>query len=417
MVTSINSQASAYTIKQEPGTTKTPSGGETSCIDRGRGAAQEFVGLASCVPVQHLLNGQSVIADHNTGPTLSPPPEGAAKISAEQTIEVKKMADNVRAPDANTLARVATLVSTALTSDLSNTQFNNRTVESHKISAESAIQTSASTIPVRSQAAVDGGTDITAVGASGTGFVNVVGDIKTIEVDNHVSVALNKFEAQSNKNSAKALSRVVAAADRAGSKTIEAEKQRSNGVITSGVLGVAVQGGTTLKTTKALTNESKSIDNNLKVATKLQTNVHSSENSIARSADNMMSKGKKLDRGAEAAMSQSHGADLAKASNLRDNHSVIQNKTQKIRTISEFANQANRSGQGIVEGTFNVEASKESKQADLARADQTVNNELSSTHQQTAKKSAETKASLNQALENTLNNNNSAASAIAERMR
>ncbi|MCK8404159.1 type III secretion system protein, partial [Erwinia amylovora] len=92
----------------------------------------------------------------------------------------------------------------------------------------------------------------------------------------------------------------------------------------------------------------------------------------------------------------------------------VQNNTQKVRTISEFANQVNRSGQGVVEGTFNVEASKESKQADLARADQNVNNELSRTHQQTAKKSAETKAALNQALENTLNNNHSAASAIAE---
>lgn len=89
--------------------------------------------------------------------------------------------------------------------------------------------------------------------------------------------------------------------------------------------------------------------------------------------------------GAKAAMSQSHGADLAKSSELRDNHSVVQNNTQKVRTISEFANQVNRSGQGVVEGTFNVEASKESKQADLARADQNVNNELSSTHQQTAK--------------------------------
>ncbi|WP_168395581.1 type III secretion system protein [Erwinia amylovora] len=417
MTSSINIQASAYINKPEPGTTKTPSGGEISCIDWGKGVAQEFVGLASSVPLQDILSGQSLRADHTTVPTLSAPSEGAANISAEQQSEVIKMAENVRAPDANTLEQLAASASTALTSDLSNTQFNNRTVESHKTSAESAIQTSASTNPARSQAAVGGGTDITAVGAFGPKYVNMVGDTKLLETDNSVSVSLTKSEAQLNKNAAKAQRYAVEAANRSGNNAIAAAKLTLNGVITGGVLGTAVQAGTTLKTTNALHNESKSIDNNLRVATKLQTNVHSNENSIARSGDNMVSNGKRLDRGAEAAMSQSHGADLAKSSELRDNHSVVQNNTQKVRTISEFANQVNRSGQGVVEGTFNVEASKESKQADLARADQNVNNELSSTHQQTAKKSAETKAALNQALENTLNNNNSAASAIAERMR
>ncbi|MCK8158076.1 type III secretion system protein, partial [Erwinia amylovora] len=88
--------------------------------------------------------------------------------------------------------------------------------------------------------------------------------------------------AQFNKSAAQAQRYAVEAANRSGDKAIAAAKLTLNGVITGGVLGTAVQAGTTLKTTNALHNESKSIDNTLRVATKLQTNVHSNENSIAR---------------------------------------------------------------------------------------------------------------------------------------
>ncbi|CAO97727.1 type III secretion system protein [Erwinia tasmaniensis] len=416
MTTIIDSQARGYIHKSE--TIDTRSTDERSHSVQGEETLKGFVSLATGpVPVHRLLHGQSVIIDHNTGPVLSSPPKGAAKTSVEQTAEIKKMADNVDGNDAKTLERMATLTSTVMSSHVSQTQTGNRTAESYKTSADSAIQTRSSTNPVRSQAAVEGGTDITAVGASGSRYVNVFGDMRLLELNNKLIVALNRAEAESNKSASKAVIRVVEAAGRAGQKGIDAEKQRLTGAITSGALGIALQGGTTFKATKALGNESASIKSNLKVATNLETGVRNNQNSIARAADNMLSKGSKLDRGVEAAMSKSHAPQMAEASELRNKHNVIQNKTQQTRTTTEFANQGIRSGQGMVEGGFGVQASQESRQAELARADQSVNNELSSTHQQTAKKSAEARAAAAQLLENILSNNNSAVSAIADRMR
>lgn len=416
MTTIIDSQVRGYIHKPE--TIDTRSTDERSHTVQSEDKLNGFVSLATGpVSVHRLLHGQSVITDHNTGPVLSSPPKGVAKTSVEQTTEIKKMADKVTGNDAKTLERQATLASTVMTSHMSQTQIGYRSAESYKTSADSAIQTSSAASPVRSQAAVDGGTDITAVGASGSGYVNVFGDPRLLDIATKVIVSSNLAESQQNIDAAKANNRGVDAAGLSGQKHVDAATKQLIGAGVSAVLGTGLQAISTVKATKALGNDSASIKSNLKVATNLEAGVRDSQNSIARAADNMLSKGSRLDRGVEAAMSKSHAPQMAEASQLRNKHNVIQNKTQQTRTTTEFANQGIRSGQGMVEGAFGVQAAQESRQAELARADQSVNNELSNTHQQTAKKSAEARAAAAQMLENILNNNNSAVSAITDRMR
>ncbi|CCG86238.1 hypothetical protein [Erwinia piriflorinigrans] len=385
---------------------------------KGEGTVQGIATLAdSLMSKQGIRHGQSVITGQHTGPILSTPHGGAAKISVEKTVEIQKMADNVRGPDARAIEYVANLLAISSPSFCSHAQIHNTSTESSKISSQSAVQNSSSAIPVRSHAAVDGGTDITAVGASGTGFRNVIGDMRIVELNNKITVEFGRSEAQSNISAAKFNRLAVNSAMSGGNKTIEAARQNSSGAITSAVMGISAQGVSTVKMTKALAKDSASINRNLKPAAKLEKNVYNHRNAIARSGDSMMSEGKRLDSRVKAALSESQDAHLLKVSNLRNDHTIIQNKTQKIRAVTELANQGIRAGQGVVEGIFNVAAAQETKQADLARADQNAKNDLSSIHQQTGKKSAETNTALSHAFETWLNNNGNAASSISERMR
>lgn len=362
---------------------------------------------------RQLQNGSSVMAHYNTTPDLSPPSKEVAKASVEQAIEIKKMAGNVSGNDAKTLEHVAALASTVM----SQNPTSYRSAESQKTPVDSAIQPSSSTRSVRSQAAVGGGTDITPVNASGAHFVNVVGDLRLVSLANTLTVVNNMVEAQSNVSASNAVTRVVEAAGRAGQKGIDAAQQRLTGAITSGGVGMALQGGTTFKATKALSKESASINNNVKVATKLEEGVQRHKNIIASATNNMQSNGIPLEPGAVAAMSKGHPGQISAASDLRSKHNIVQNETQQTRMTTELANQAIHSGQRVVEEAFGVQAAQESKQAELARADQSVNNELSNTHQQTAKKSADAQAATAHMLENVLSNNNSALSAVAEHIR
>ncbi|HFT1247929.1 TPA: hypothetical protein ACHUB4_004737 [Escherichia coli] len=264
---------------------------------------------------------------------------------------------------------------------------------------------------------VEGGGDITGADIASSGFINVLGDMNLVALNNKLTVTLTKAEADVNKAAAQSSARVVNAAERAGNKSILAARQRLNGAITSGVMGMVAHGATTTATLKALSKESKSITNNLGGARELDKCLRENQSTIKSSSDNMLSEGKQLDSNVEHMMSHPHAETMHESSVLTDKHANIQLSTRKVHTTTEFANQTIHSGREAIQGNFEVDAAKESKQVDLARADQNVNSEVSNTQQQTAKKAAEAKSSLQQVFEATLNNNNSAVSAIAERMR
>lgn len=393
---------------------------ESNRVSQKGSNVQGFAELVATQPgvMASLLHGQSLMTAHDVHPALSAPAKDNQKIGAEQTAELVKLSANLQGGDVNKLERAAVFASTVFSSQINIIQPNNKATATSKSAIETQATSSAfSSHPARSQAAVEGGTDITAIHRSGPGFINVMGDMKMVALNNQLTVTLTTSESDASKAAAKSMIRAVESADRAGTKGIDAEKQRMNGAISSGLMGAVAQGGTTVRSVKALNKESKSISQNLGAAANLDKGVRQNQEAIKSSADAMLRKGKSLDPKVEATISQPHSESMYKSSQLRNAHNKVGNNTQKIRITSEYANQAIRSGQGVIEGSLNVEAAKESKQADLARADQTVNHEVANTQQQTSKKAAEAEAALNRIFESTLNNNNSAVSTIADRMR
>ncbi|MGP3590906.1 hypothetical protein [Vagococcus sp. WN89Y] len=434
---------------------------DNTVSDVTKSSAQAFADFAAQPGVMNtLLNGKSLMSDNQAVPALSLPVGG--KLSAEQSQSIVAMSANVSAGDARDLEQVASTVSNALDSKLSQQQQNaevaaqvaaplqngdankseriaataaalfsapatanpvsSKVGENSKASTEATATTAVSSAtPVRSQAAVEGGTDITAAQGTGTGtgpvFSNLFGDARILELNNMLVSVLNKAENEFNKSSALASSRAMSSAIHAGDKGIAAAQQNMTGAITSGVMGMALQGGTTFANVRALNKESTSINTNLKNANKLDMGRMQNQSALKSSSDSLLSKGKQVDRNVEGLIDQPHVKSQIDASELRDAHNIKQMNTTRTRAVGDAANQANHSAQGMIQGAYGVEAAEENKQADIARADQAVNNEVADMHKQTSKKAADTQSAMQRVLENTLSNNNSAASSIAERMR
>ena len=320
--------------------------------------------------------------------------------------------------DANKAERLVSSVPSILTSQLNITQQNNRTIDISKTERQSTVSSlSSSTCLERSQPAVEGGTDITAADATCPRFVNVVGSMKQLEVSNTITTVMLKAEREANESAAAATNRSVQAAARAGNKTIDAARQSLNGAITAGVLGVAGQGATTVTQMKALNKERTSITENLKPARNLELGVREHQTAIRSGKDTMVHQNKQLSSDVEATMTHPQAADMHASALRCDTHASTQLATQKTRVTAEYANQGIRSGQGAIEGAFGVSAAEKQKEAELARADRDVNNELANTQSQTAKKAAETNAAIRNMTNTVLNANNNAVSSIAERTR
>lgn len=320
--------------------------------------------------------------------------------------------------DANKAERLAASVPGVLPPQINITQPNNKAADFGKGDSQSTVSSASSSLgQARSQPAIEGGTDITAAEASEPRFINVVGPMKQLEVGNTIRTVMQDAQQKANKAAAEATTRSVEATRRSGERIVQSAETQRTSKITSSVTGMAVQTGTGLAQNKALGKEGKSIGNNLGDAGILEKNVRMNQNAILNSKDAMVHKNKQLSRDVEGTMTHSHAADMHEAGLKREKHSAIQLETQKVRVTAEFANQAARSAQGVIEGAYGVVAAEQQKEAELARADRDVNNELANTQSQTAKKAAETDAAIGEKTDAILNANNSAVSAIADRTR
>lgn len=380
--------------------------------------AQEFIALALQTGMMAaILQGQSVMANLDMCPSLLSPAVSREKIDSEQKNDLMNLISTIKERDINLLERAAALAVTifnTLTSQLHNIS---STTNGNKILPVSTPSSASTTNTLDTRTPVAGGTDITATDAPGHRYVNMIGDLTAVELNNLLTVTLIEQETEFNKSSAMSSKRAVDAAERSGNKGIDAEKQRMARDITSGAISVVGQGATTARTTKAISVESKSIDNNLAAATKVETQQMLHQASIASSTDGLLHKGVPLNESVAAAMNSGTPITGGFSAAKRHDHNQIQLKTNKVRVTSDYTNSVIHSGQKIIEGGFNTAAANENKQAELARADQTVNNEIANVHQLAAKKSADSRATLNQALENMLNSKNSTLSSIAGGMR
>lgn len=420
---------------------------------------KEFLALATLGNAMSvILNGQSLMNSNGSLiPALAVPPQLGEKISAEQSQSIVAMSANVNASDTQVLELVASSASNVLDSNLDQLHKNaevatqvaaplqegdanklermaataatlftlaaasavtNKAGEVTKSATESTPTTAVSSAtPARSQAAVEGGTDITAATATSYVFTKIMGDPRIIELNNTLVRVLNEAENEQNRSAALASNRAMNSAVASGNHMIDSAKQNLTGAITSGVMGMGMQGATTVANVRALNKEHASVNLNLKNANRLDAGRMQNQSALKASSDKMLHNNQQLDRNVEGLIDKPHVDSQINASNMRDDHSIQQMKTMKIRNMTDLANQANHSAQAMVQNSYGVNAAEESKQAEIARADQTVNNEVANTHQQTAKKAADTQAAMQRVLENTLSNNNSAASSVAERMR
>lgn len=338
-------------------------------------------------------------------------------LDSELNVE-QKVAQPLKDGDANKLERLAATTAALFTSQTAVNAVSAKGTEGSKPASETTATSSVSSAtPTRSQEAVEGGTDITAAASNRPTYSKVMGNTNILQLSNDIVTVLTTAENEFNKSSAEASTRAMNSAIQAGNKNIDAAQKNMTGAITGGVMSLAAQAGATATTVKALRNESSSIKNNLGAANRLDVGRNQNQSIINGGADNMLSKGQSLDSSVKGLMDEPHGQFIARSNAYREAHNVTQIDTTKARTMADMGAQMGRASQSMTEGAFGVQAAEESKQADVARADQQVNNEVANVHQQSAKKAAESLAALQRASENTWATNNSTNSAIADRMR
>ncbi|WP_312625820.1 hypothetical protein [Scandinavium sp.] len=354
--------------------------------------------------------------------------------------------------DANKAKLLADAAPAAMMSQTNITQPNNKSADSRS-AVDAAGGTSApSAGQKRTLPAVEGGTDVTGASAAKRvrteetdstttqaasrkrahsadegadnaapakrAFVNVVGPMNQLILNNKLTVALRDSENSQNLQAAKASERFIKSTAISAQKGVDAAEERRDGAIVGGVTSAVAQGGMAVASTRALQKENNSLNNNVRVAKNQEFGVAAHGSSIGNAGDSMIQKGaRSMDNKLKDTLSEPHANEMLKAGNKHINHSEVVNHTQKVRVVTELGNQLANTTRNITEGAYNVNAAEKQGESDLARADGTLNTELANTHSQGAKKAAETRAALNQASENVLNTNNGAASSIAERMR
>lgn len=420
---------------------------------------KEFLAFATLAGSMNvILNGQSLMNSNGSlVPALAVPVQLGDKMSAEQTQSIVAMSVNVNAGDAQALELVASSAANVMDSTIDElkentavaaqiaapvqdgdankleriaatgaaqfaapaaTAVNSKAVENTKSSTEPAVTNSVSSAtPARSHAAVDGGTDIEAPVALPPVFTKIMGDPRILELNNTMVRVLNEAENLQNLDAARSSQRAVNSAVAAGNKMISSAQQNMTGAITAGVMSMAMQTATSGATIKAVKAEKDSINFNLKNADRLEKVATNHQSAIDASSDNMIKQGHSPDRNVTSMMSQPNAETRIAASSMRNDHNATQLNTMRMRAITDAATQANHAASNMIQASYGVKAAEESKESEVARANQTVNNEVSNTHQQTGKKTSETQAALQRVLETTLSNNNSAASTVAERMR
>lgn len=331
----------------------------------------------------------------------------------------KKVKVSVPNPgDANKAGQLNGAVAALMNTQLNITQPNNKSAENAKSTSDAAVSgVSSSGNQVRSQAAVAGGTDITAAEATRPGFVNTIGALNQVEVSNIIATVLLDAERNAHQAAAQATQRGVAAAELAGDKMIAAAEENFKGAIVSGSMAIAGQGASAGMQMKALKAEGGSIKTNLKPARNLECGVQNHQNDIKAAKDTLVHQGEKVSSETKATIGLSNADDMSKIGAYRDNHNKITLATQKTRVGADYANQGINAAKGAAESAFGVNAAELQKEAELARAEREVNSELASTQNQTASKAGEARTAIQNALDNQMNANNSAVSSMAEKTR
>ncbi|EBJ5114583.1 hypothetical protein DV589_24735 [Salmonella enterica] len=247
-------------------------------------------------------------------------------------------------------------------------------------------------------------------------FSNVIGNASTLTVLQSILAALNAQENMSDIQAASWSKNTIALANLAGDKTIAAARERMTGAISAGVVSISMQGGASVASMKALTTESRSITNNLGRSNTIARELQESQDSIQSSVDSMIHRGEPLESHVQATMSGAHPANSYESAELRHQHLKITNNTSKVRVASDFITQTANSVHSVIQGGAEVSAASRTKEAEFAKANQTVSNDVEHNHDKISKKYSESGASLRQILLAVLGSSNDSVSFIASHM-
>ncbi|WP_224558192.1 hypothetical protein [Pectobacterium versatile] len=379
--------------------------------------AKDATSLVIQSGIQNLYNRSLMPDNIEAKPTLSVPSKQGGGISAERVGELVKLSENLsKEPGVNKPYCVAASAPSLIASQINITQANNKISEADKLTTESStVNATSSSGHARAMPSVAGGADITAADAAKKVIPQLMGDLSMLEANIAIVSMLVKQAALRNQESAQFGQFAVNSAMRSGERTVGAAQQNFTGAISSSAMGITGQGATTFTSVKALKADSASIKTNVQKASTIERHANDNRSAVTTSSDSMVSGGTQPDAVVTSGMTHSRAAQLQEAAILRDKHAQITNAGHRTRSVAEYGNQVVQSGQKVTENAFNVSASRETKEAELARADQSVNNEVSNAQQQTAKKTAETETTMRQMYENILRSKNETTAAMAGR--
>ncbi|HBA9513511.1 TPA: hypothetical protein J1413_004860 [Escherichia coli] len=249
-----------------------------------------------------------------------------------------------------------------------------------------------------------------------TAFSNVFGNVSVLVALQKIISSLNAQENTQNVQAASWSKTTVKLAVQAGDKAISAAKDRLIGSVSAGGVSMLMQGASTFSSIKALKAESNSITNNLGRSNTISRELQESQDSIQSCADSMIHQGSSLESNIQATMSRAHPLNAFESAELRHNHMKVTNNTSKVRVTSDFINQTANSLHSVIQSGAEIGAAAKIKESDLARANQTISNNVEETENRFSKKFSDSESSVRQALSAILNSSNEAVSFISGRM-
>lgn len=344
-------------------------------------------------------------------------------LSLEQRQNFSALPQQLNNTDVEQLEKIAASAATLL--PVSHLQLGNKSAAAENTQIKlttSGIGISAN--QMISHAPVAGSTDITAVNkaevkenGTNSGYVNLFGDSKTLEVMNGITEQQIETSSQAKRQSAEFSQLAVAAAQSAGKNLVKAAVTSLAASIASGVTSTTLQMGSTRTAIKSLNKEKISIDTNLRQASIIEKIAQEHNHSVHRSSSELVTKGTRLDPNVEHGMLHSGPKASHESTMLRHKHNDVQLATQKTRLKTDLLNQAIKQGSEALNAGINIGAAQSNKEAELNRADEDVKKALANNEKELAEKAEQTIKSMQDLYHSMITNNQEVASAIVSNSR
>lgn len=248
-------------------------------------------------------------------------------------------------------------------------------------------------------------------------FVNVVASAQEMTNQNKIQKNLLEQERIANLQAADQSRLGVDSATNAGTHMVVGSLDSLGGIVAGSVLQGAAVLGSTVKQLKANNMESKSLTENAKTARNIRLEVSENQQAFGRNQGHFSEGGAREAKDAESILNRNQQKQLQTANQHDYEHEKVLKEAQKQRMKADIMKTGGGISKQVVESGANVSAAGENKQAEIERANSHLHNEGANTQSTQAKKTAESTAEIMKAFIDSVNNNNSTNSSIAEKLR